>query len=190
MSHTDDVLKLLGFESVRSFQRAWNLGVALDVDGIVGRHTTAALKISETRHRDGRPDISLHFSAKQFQCHCRGELPGCQNTLIYRGLLAGLEDLTRVLGRTPGIVSGYRCPRHNASVGGASGSQHLYGTAADIEAPWTLAEVRRYQSFSGIGAKQGGAHRVTHVDRRDLVEAHNTTHSTRRNPAIWYYPGS
>jgi uncharacterized protein YcbK (DUF882 family) len=30
------------------------------------------------------------------------------------------------------VNSGIRCKTHNANVGGASGSQHLYGTAADI----------------------------------------------------------
>jgi len=30
------------------------------------------------------------------------------------------------------ITSGYRCPEHNASVGGAGKSQHTIGTAVDI----------------------------------------------------------
>ena len=30
------------------------------------------------------------------------------------------------------VTSGYRCPIHNAAIGGAAESQHIYGTAADI----------------------------------------------------------
>lgn len=191
MTSVSDVIEMLGFESTKAFQRAWNLGVKLDDDGIIGPKTTAAARASEERHHHKQPDISLHFSARQFQCHCRGELPGCRNTVIYRGLLQSLEDLARYFHQAPGILGGYRCPRHNSSVGGATSSQHLYGTAADIQGVnWSLAHVRALDTFSGIGAKQGGSHRVTHVDRRDLVPEHNLTHSSRRDPAVWYYPGS
>lgn len=191
MSSVSSVIETLGFESVKAFQRAWNLGVALEDDGVIGPKTTRAARLSEEKHHAKLPDISLSFSAKQFQCHCRGDLPGCQNTLIYRGVLASLEDMARHFGRAPAILDGYRCPRHNASVGGVSGSQHLFGTAVDLTgSSQPLARVRALDTWSGIGAKKDGAHRVTHVDRRDLLPKHNTTHSTRRAPAIWYYPGA
>ena len=36
------------------------------------------------------------------------------------------------LGRPIVVNDGYRCPLHNASVGGAPNSQHIHGEAADI----------------------------------------------------------
>jgi len=43
-----------------------------------------------------------------------------------------LEPLREHMKRPIQISSGYRCPRLNALVGGASMSQHMYGQAADI----------------------------------------------------------
>lgn len=41
------------------------------------------------------------------------------------------------LGKPIYVNSGYRCPRHNAAVGGVPNSQHMRGEAADIR----LAEI-------------------------------------------------
>lgn len=43
-----------------------------------------------------------------------------------------LDPARRVFGGPVSVSSGYRCPKHNAEVGGVSGSQHLKGEAADI----------------------------------------------------------
>ncbi len=44
-----------------------------------------------------------------------------------------LQPLREALKYPIHVNSGYRCPRTNASIGGASKSQHLTGHAADIE---------------------------------------------------------
>lgn len=182
-------IQLLGFTRVEDFQRAWNLGPALTVDGIVGSKTTAAVKVSNERRIDGEATISLSYSARQFSCHCGGKLPGCHLTLIYRGLLQSLEEVNRLHKTTMGVEDGYRCPGHNAAVGGAKESQHLYGLACDPITNLVLADMTKLKTFSGIGAKESGLHRVTHVDRRDLSAAHNVTHGERNHPTVWYYPG-
>ncbi len=46
-----------------------------------------------------------------------------------------LEPLRQHVGQPVVIASGYRCPALNAAVGGAPGSQHLRGEAADIRIP-------------------------------------------------------
>jgi hypothetical protein len=178
----------LGFTRVQDFQLAWNLGPSLTIDGVVGPKTTAAAKISAERHRRGQSDLSAHFSAAEFACRCGGKLDGCRKLLVHRELLRGLEKLRTRAATSISIVSGYRCPRRNAAVDGASGSQHLYGTAADIGGPLKLQAVRGLAVFSGIGRKVESG-RVTHVDVRD-VSGHNTTHGSTERPTLWTYPGS
>ena len=72
-------------------------------------------------------DLSAHFSTKEFAC------PDCGRTKVSGILILALEELRTALGDAPIFVdSGYRCPEHNANVGGQSASQHLLGNAADI----------------------------------------------------------
>ena len=52
-----------------------------------------------------------------------------------RMLARGLDEVRRLLGHRLRINSGYRCPALNAAVGGAEGSQHTIGLAADFECP-------------------------------------------------------
>lgn len=67
-------------------------------------------------------------------------------------------------GRPLRIVSGYRCPVHNAAVRGAPDSQHMYGTAADLELGAVLAADAEAVGFQGIGSAGKWAR---HVDCRD-----------------------
>ena len=52
-----------------------------------------------------------------------------------------LEPARLRLGKPIVVNSGYRCPKHNKTVGGVSSSQHLRGEAADI-----ALEPRNYES--------------------------------------------
>lgn len=49
-------------------------------------------------------------------------------------LAHGLEVLRSKLNRALRVTSGYRCPALNKAVGGATGSKHMQGCAADIAA--------------------------------------------------------
>ncbi len=75
-------------------------------------------------------DISRHFSHSEFKCKC-----GSCNT--YKppplSLVAILEMVRHWAGKPVTITSGYRCGVHNTKVGGATGSKHLLGLAADIK---------------------------------------------------------
>lgn len=116
--------------------------------------------------------LSEHFAASEFACHhC-----GCGADKIHPRLIALLEELRKNIGGKPlHVNSGYRCPIHNANVGGASNSQHMHGTAADIATPagmnfeqfaWYVKQL----PFDGIGfyppIEKGGASFI-HVDVRD-----------------------
>lgn len=62
-----------------------------------------------------------------FACQC-----GCGENKADRKIVAMLADVERVLGRPLVVTSGYRCPKHNAEVGGVAGSAHTLGLAADL----------------------------------------------------------
>ena len=73
-------------------------------------------------------DLSPHFSLGEFACHC-----GCGLADVEPALIAILERVREHYGAPVRVASGNRCPAHNGAVGGARGSQHLYGRAADIK---------------------------------------------------------
>lgn len=103
--------------------------------------------------------LSEHFFADEFWC--RGQDQGtcnCNHSLkIDPRLIELLEQLRAEIGGYPLIInSGYRCPDHNAAIGGARYSQHCMGTAADIACPdnLTMPEFLWYVEqlpFDGIG---------------------------------------
>ena len=90
-------------------------------------------------------DMTKNFSRSEFACKggascCGGAAP------ISDSLVAALQMLRDTVGQPLTVNSGFRCPKHNARVGGAKSSQHLLGKAADIAVPpgWTaqrLADV-------------------------------------------------
>jgi hypothetical protein len=183
-------LKKLGFKdsteaSIKSFQDGWNLGTRLAVDGIVGPKTTAAYLISVNRRADGKPTASAHFWFTEFACKC-GRMT-CPKIKVVRELLVGLEKL-RALGYPRGlrIVSGYRCPDHNAAVGGARNSQHMYGCAADLHPVARADAVLGLHAFSGVGAQGSLSGLVRHVDVRHAGPK-NVTGSSTAHPSRWHY---
>jgi len=71
-------------------------------------------------------DLTKNFSRHEFACHCCGEVK------VDMRLVEALQKLRDLAGVPIRVVSGYRCPKHNAEVGGAKNSYHLRGMAADI----------------------------------------------------------
>lgn len=120
-------------------------------------------------------DLSTHFSAQEFACKCRTR--GLRQADGYCGgkswisptLVAKLEELRAAIGKPILITSGCRCQLYNRYVGGASASQHLMGTAADVTvkgmAPSEVAAVAERVGFGGIGRYKT----FTHVDVRSTT---------------------
>lgn len=86
-----------------------------------------------------------YFSEKEFWCKCNQCQKGDAEMGIPPGGMIGgvpenvkalvenvLDPLREKYGKPIRVNSGYRCPKHNLAVGGASRSQHLLGEAADI----------------------------------------------------------
>jgi uncharacterized protein YcbK (DUF882 family) len=106
----------------------------------------------------------LNFQRNEFACRC-----GCGADTVDAELLAVLQDLRTHFMRPVIITSGHRCFSHNHMIGGAGGSMHLTGKAADIIVMFAEpSAVYRYLDFEypdcyGIGNYT----RWTHIDVRD-----------------------
>ena len=75
--------------------------------------------------------VTKNFKIQEFECKggCDMPLEVYENIIKLASQLQFLRDYT---GRPITINSAYRCPDHNAKVGGSKTSQHLLGKAADI----------------------------------------------------------
>lgn len=111
--------------------------------------------------------MTAHFKNEEFKC------PHCGKARVNPNLPAALERLRSRIGKPIPILSGYRCPEHNAEVGGAPRSQHLYGRAADIPPRLATPSQAIASGFHGLGISRGW---VVHVDVRDT-----------RQLAVWHY---
>ena len=76
--------------------------------------------------------LTKNFSKSEFTCKCGNcEMP--QDVLDNIKIVAEqLQIVRNKLNKPIKINSAYRCPEHNALVGGAKNSQHKLGLAADI----------------------------------------------------------
>jgi uncharacterized protein YcbK (DUF882 family) len=104
--------------------------------------------------------LSDNFNSKEFECKCGV----CQVQLVDLDHVEKLQQLRDSLGSSIRITSGYRCPAHNQQVGGVPDSQHLKGTATDIQSdavePSELAN--KCEHFDGLGRYKT----FVHVDSR------------------------
>lgn len=107
--------------------------------------------------------VSEHFNRSEFACKC-----GCGFAVADIELVAVLEDVRTHFDSPVIINSACRCEKHNKSVGGASGSKHKLGIAADIVVkdihPTKVYEYldSKYPSDHGVGKYSS----FTHVDVR------------------------
>ncbi len=80
--------------------------------------------------------ITPHFQLKQFLCKQESDWP--KYLIINPKLLVKLEFLMaelhkkKIIVKTLFIMSGYRTPYYNKSIGNVPNSRHVYGDAADI----------------------------------------------------------
>ena len=72
------------------------------------------------------------FKEKELCCKCCGQLPPLARENVEALVENVLDPLRERYGKPIVVNSGYRCPKHNKEVGGATNSQHIKGEAADI----------------------------------------------------------
>lgn len=99
-------------------------------------------------------------------------------------LLEKLDQLRESVGEPLSVSCMYRCPKHNAEVGGVPNSQHVDGTAADVLVPDDmtvdgLADKAVEVGFDGIGRYYDSG--FVHCDCRDGGDSPNTYTWTDRD---------
>lgn len=77
--------------------------------------------------KDGDKKLSKNFTVREFACS-----DGSDPVFISDDLVALLQKIRDHYAKAVNINSSYRTPAKNKAVGGATYSQHLYGTAADF----------------------------------------------------------
>ena len=110
--------------------------------------------------------LSTNFKSTEFDCHGSG---CCTSTKVDENLVKYLQKIRDHFGKSVNINSGYRCSKHNASVGGASKSNHMEGMAADIVVngvkPLEVAQYAEHIGMKGIGIYSWGVHVDTRTSK-------------------------
>ena len=126
-----------------------------------------------------------HFAESELACpHCG--VNGCQQRLV-----DALEVFRTAVDKPVRVNSAYRCPAHNAAVGGVIDSEHVLGLAADIRvdgmsAAELEAVARRILAIRGIG--RADDQNYLHVDVRPALTLARWCYSPNGKWCSYYPP--
>ena len=126
-----------------------------EVEGAVNGATVKVY----SKAKDGNKKLSTNFKVSEFACK-----DGSDTIFISASLVNVLQKIRTHFGKAVNINSAYRTEAYNKKVGGATYSQHQYGTAADIVVngvdPKTVAAYaeKLLPGTGGIGIYDGFVH--------------------------------
>lgn len=139
-------------ETVKELQRKLNsCGAELDVDGLVGEKTIAAIKglqkanglvadgiagvktMAKLNKTSATWDNIKYFKRSEFRCPC-GKCGGYPVEPDMK-MVQLMDKIRDAYGKPITITSGVRCDSYNKKVGGINGSEHTKGKAADFYIP-------------------------------------------------------
>lgn len=107
-----------------------------------------------------------YFTPKEFACSC------CGVSTMKPSFLYLLNKARADAGVSFVITSGYRCPEHNAEVGGVKGSSHTKGCAVDIRCTSGNKRFKVIQSLLDAGfTRVGVSKNFIHVDNDESKPA-------------------
>lgn len=175
----DDKYGPLTRQATEEFQIAY---ATIGVDGIPGPEVEAALidAVSTGKYFKGEqqtqdiPDYGeswdsiKYFKREEFHCKC-GKYCNGYPVEPDLGMVRIADAIRERLGAPVRVNSGIRCEDHNRAVGGASGSQHLYGKAADLQKPSGVTPSRMAEIAEDIMGDTGGIGIYSwgiHIDNR------------------------
>jgi uncharacterized protein YcbK (DUF882 family) len=116
-----------------------------------------------SKAKDGNKKLSTNFKVREFACS-----DGSDPIFISADLVEVLQKIRTHFGKAVTINSGYRTPSKNKMVGGATYSQHCYGTAADITVKGVSPKIVAAYAETLLPARGGiGIYSTfTHIDVR------------------------
>ncbi len=120
------------------------------------------------------------FSREELACRGTGECNMDENFMEKLVTLRTAYDNPMILS------SAYRSPEHNANIGGAKNSPHIYGKAVDVlcygRDAYNLLSLALQLGFTGIGISQKGdvSKRFIHIDTMERSDIH-------MRPTLWSY---
>lgn len=123
-----------------------------------------------SKAKDGSKALSTNFKVREFACS-----DGSDPVFVSDKLVEVLQKIRERFGKPVNVNSGYRTVSKNKAVGGATYSQHLYGTAADISiAGVSPKDVAAYAETLLPGTGGIGIYKTfTHVDVRKVKSRWN-----------------
>ena len=117
-----------------------------------------------------------YFTSAELACRCGQCEPGIQPEFV-----VWLDRLREAVGRPLKLTSAYRCPAHDAAVGG--NGPHTTGLAVDIEAVLAVTRHSVVTAALALGAHGVGvAKTFVHIDR---IRPGGLQYP---RPALWTYP--
>lgn len=132
----------------------------------------------KTYQKGSKEKLSKNFKVSEFACNGKG---CCTIVMIDEQLMKYLQQIRDHFGKPITITSAYRCATHNKKVGGATGSRHTKGQAADFGiAGVKPAEIAKYAE--SIGVKGIGLYETA----KDGYFVHI---DTREKKSFWYGKG-
>lgn len=123
-----------------------------------------------SKAKDGDRQLSTNFKVREFACK-----DGSDVIFVAPELVKLLQKIRSHFRAAVTINSGYRTPGYNKKVGGATYSQHCYGTAADIQVKGV--DPKRVAAYAEtLMAGKGGIGiypTFTHIDVREVKSRWN-----------------
>lgn len=140
-------------------------GLGIEEDGVFGQNTAneALNKMLSGEPVQFDEDINVpttgtfwdeieFFSREEFRCKCGGRYCNGYPHEPKEAMVRLADSARRHFGKPATVISGLRCPQHNANEGGVENSQHIYGEACDIHIPGVSANtlLSYFQSQPGV----------------------------------------
>ena len=116
--------------------------------------------------------ITKNFKTDEFACEC------CGKSEMDIDFVKTLQNLREEYGGPMRVNSGFRCKKHNNSIGSSDSSSHLWGMASDISVTDSVLRYRMIQCAQKIGIVRIGI-------GGDFI--HFDTDNKKASPVIWTY---
>ncbi len=186
----DGIFGLDTLRAVRDFQADQDM----KVDGVAGHFTQMAIFNALNEVPKPEPPQSAHFTIDDFISSADADAVKNGIPQEYWPNIQAVMDRLEIVRMAIGVEgtdivirSGYRSPRYNRKVGGAAGSQHLYGKAVDIYVKDRIVSCSDLANklffddnlkpmFGGYGL---GSDTNVHLDIRERKDPNK--------PVVWWY---